>query len=105
MSAWRRYEILLPLRFNDGKAVPEDLLGDTLLELEQKFEAISWETQIIRGAWQQAGRSYRDDLMRVFVDVPDTSENREFFLRFKERAKLKFQQLEVWLTSYAIDIL
>ena len=25
----RRYEILLPLRFNDGQAVPDDLIADT----------------------------------------------------------------------------
>jgi hypothetical protein len=50
MSASRRYEILLPLRFNDGQQVPEELLSDALVELEQKFEAVSWETQIIRGA-------------------------------------------------------
>src|SRR5438270_10966840 len=83
MSASRRYEILLPLRFNDGRPVPEELLGEALVQLEQQFEAVSWETQIIRGAWQRAGQSYRDELMRVFVDVPDLPENREFFLQFE----------------------
>ena len=48
MSASRRYEILLPLRLNDGQPVPEEWLGDALTE---NFEAVSWETQIIRGAW------------------------------------------------------
>jgi hypothetical protein len=105
MSASRRYEILLPLQFNDGQPVPEDYLGEALSELEQKFQAVSWETQIIRGAWQQRGRSYRDDLMRVFVDVADTAENREFFLSFKQKMKVKFQQLDIWLTSYSIDVL
>jgi len=105
MSASRRYEILLPLRFNDGTPVPEGFLGDALSELEQRFQAVSWETQIIRGAWQQGGRSYKDDLMRTFVDVSDTAENREFFLQFKQRMKTKFQQLDIWLTSYAIEVL
>ena len=105
MSEWRRYEILLPLRFNDGTAVPEELLGGALFELDEKFGAVSWETQIIRGAWQKAGRYYRDDLMRVFVDVTDTPDNRQFFLDYKEELKRKFQQLEIWLTSYSIDIL
>jgi hypothetical protein len=31
----RRYEILLPLRFNDGEPMPDDLVADTLLELVQ----------------------------------------------------------------------
>ena len=43
----RRFEILLPLRFNDGRAVPEDLLAGTLLELESRFGAVSCETQTI----------------------------------------------------------
>ncbi len=105
MSAWRRYEILLPLRFNDGGAVPEELLGGVLLELDERFGAVSWETQIIRGAWQKGSRHYRDDLMRVFVDVPDTPQNRQFFLGYKEEIKRKFRQLEIWLTSYRIEVL
>jgi hypothetical protein len=49
MSALRRYEILLPLRFNDGQSVPDGLISDTLIELETRFGTVSWETQIIRG--------------------------------------------------------
>ncbi len=37
----RRYEILLPLRFNDGQPVLDDLVGYTLLELEQRFGGVS----------------------------------------------------------------
>ena len=94
MSASRRYEILLPLRFNDGQPVPEEFLGEVLEGLEHAFQAVSWETQIIRGLWQKAGRSYRDELIRIFVDLPDVPENREFFLRFRERMKVKFGQLD-----------
>jgi hypothetical protein len=43
----RRYEILLPLRFNDGQPVPDDLVADNLLELEQQFGVVSSETQTI----------------------------------------------------------
>jgi hypothetical protein len=51
-SAFRRFEILLPLRFNDGSAVPDEIIADTLLELEQRFGAVSSETQTIRGLWR-----------------------------------------------------
>lgn len=47
----RRFEVLLPLRFNDGRSVPEDLLTDTLIELESRFGAVFCETQTIRGLW------------------------------------------------------
>jgi len=62
--AFRRFEILLPLRFNDGRPVPEDLVGDTLLELRQRFGAVSAETQTIRGLWEHKEQVYRDELVR-----------------------------------------
>jgi hypothetical protein len=47
---FRRFEILLPLRFNDGQSVPDELIADTLLELREQFGAVSCETQTIRGS-------------------------------------------------------
>lgn len=101
----RRYEILLPLRFNSGQPVPDGLIAETVLELRQQFGAVSSETQVIQGQWQQEGELFRDELVRIFVDVEDTPENRSFFLALKERLKSKFQQLEIWLTSHVIDVL
>lgn len=101
----RRFEVLLPLRFNDGSAVSDDAIADTLLELEQRFGAVSCETQAIRGQWRHQGLSYRDDLIRVFVDVPDEPENREYFIECKERLKSRFQQLDIWMTTYLIEVL
>jgi hypothetical protein len=92
---FRRYEILLPLRFNDGNAVPDDLIGETLLELEERFGAVSFESQTIRCQWTHQGQHYRDDLMRVFADVVDSPENRQFFGEFKERLKARFRQLDI----------
>ncbi len=104
-SSSRRFEILLPLRFNNGQAVPDELVGETLLELRQQFGAVSSETQIIRGLWQHEGESYRDELVRVFVDVPDVAESRQFFVDFKERLKARFQQIDIWMTTYPIEVL
>ncbi len=101
----RRFEVLLPLRFNDGTAVPDEAIADTLLELEQRFGAVSCETQTIRGQWRHAGQSYRDDLIRVFVDVADEPESRQFFVEYKERLKARFRQLDIWMTTYLIEVL
>jgi hypothetical protein len=84
---FRRYELLLPTQFNDGSRIPSDLIADTLLELEEQFTAVSSETQLIQGRWRHENEVYRDELIRAFVDVPDTSENRQFFVDFKERLK------------------
>lgn len=104
-SAFRRFEILLPLRFNDGQPVPQDLIGETLVELELRFGAVSSETQTIQGLWRHQGQSYRDDLTRVFVDVPDTSESLVFFRNFKETLKLRFRQIDIWMTTYPVAVI
>jgi len=101
----RRYEILLPLRFNDGSPVPDELIGETILALRDRFGAVSLETQTIRGVWQHSGQTYRDDLARLFVDVLDTGENRDWFRQFKERLKVEFRQLEIWIVTHPIEIL
>jgi len=101
----RRYELLLPRRFNDGENVPDALIADTLVELEQRFGAVSSETQVIRGQWRHEGQSYRDELVRVFVDVADAPENREFFVAYKDQLKGRFRQLDIWMTTYLIEVI
>jgi hypothetical protein len=101
----RRFEILLPLRFNDGQRVGDEIIADLLLQLERQFGAVSSETQTIRGLWQHEGQSYRDDLVRVFVDAPDSPETRRFFIEFKEVLKTQLKQIDIWMTTYPIEVL
>ena len=103
MSSLRHYEILLPLKFNDGQPVPWEIVGDTLKELRQRFGAVSFESQTIVGIWQFQGIEYRDELVRVFVDVEEEPENREFFKTYKEQLKSRFRQHEIWMTAHSID--
>ncbi len=84
MSLRRRYEILLPLQFNDNRAVPEALLLRTVEELEGRFRSVSWETQVVRGIWQHEGVVFRDNNTRLVLDVEDSPENRAFFVALKE---------------------
>jgi hypothetical protein len=105
MNSLRRYEILLPLLFNDGKAVPEQLLVETFNELRDRFGAASWETQTLRGSWKHEGIAYQDNLTRFFVDVADTSEHRQFFVQYKNRLKARFDQIDIWITSHPLDVI
>jgi hypothetical protein len=91
-STLRRYEFLLPRRFNDSQPVP-------------RFGAVSSELQGIRGQWRHEGQGYRDELIRVFVDVADTTEHREFFVAYKETLKARFRQLDIWMTTYLIEVI
>jgi hypothetical protein len=99
----RRYEIFLPLRFNDGRPVPAELGAEVFLQLRMRFGAASCETQVIRGVWQQGETIFRDELTRMFVDVSDTPEHAEFFTQFKEQLKERFKQIEIWITTYPVE--
>ena len=105
MSNLRRYEILIPLKFNDGQPVLWTLIGDTLVELRRRFGAVTWETQIIRGIWQHQDTEFHDELVRVLIDVPDHAENRKFFSALKEQLKARFRQHEIWMTTHLIEVI
>ena len=103
-SKWRRYEVLLPTTFNDGREVPPDWLADALLEIVERFGAASYETQPIEGHWRHAGVTYRDTLVKLVVDVRDSKYNRVWLKAFRDRWKAKLEQIDIWLVSYRIDI-
>lgn len=103
-SNWRRFEVLLPLRFNDGREVPGESLAEAVLEIADHFGAVSYETQTIEGHWRQSGVAYRDDLVRLVVDLPDEISNRRWMRQFKDRWKDRLEQLELWMVSYRITV-
>ncbi len=103
-NSWRRFEVLLPLRFNDSRDVPAEWLAEAVLEVADRFGAASYETQKVEGHWRHGGAIYRDDLVRLVVDVPDTDEHRGWMREFKARWKVKLEQLELWVVSYPIEI-
>jgi hypothetical protein len=103
-SRWRRFEVMLPLQFNDGRTVPPEWIAEAALEIVEQFGAVSYESQKVEGHWRHAGVLYKDDLVRLVVDLPDTSPNRAWMKKFKKRWKRRLEQLELWLISYRIDI-
>jgi hypothetical protein len=42
-SRWRRFEVLLPLQFNDGRDVPAEWLAEAVFEIVDHFGAASYE--------------------------------------------------------------
>ncbi len=103
-SSWRRYEVLLPLQYNDGRAVPAEWLAEAVLDVVDHFGAASYETQKVEGHWRHGGVVYRDDLVRIVVDIPDLAKNRQWMKRFKKRWKDRLEQLDLWVISYRIDL-
>ncbi len=103
-SKWRRFEVLLPLKRNDGRAIPDSWLGEAVREIVTRFGGVSFETQVIRGYWKRRRVTYQDELVRIVVDTPDTVKNRKWMKQFKIRWKLRTEQVEVWVVSHPIEI-
>ena len=103
-SKWRRFEVLLPLQFNGARDVPPEWLAEAVLQIVDHFGAASYETQKVEGHWRQGGVVYRDNLVKVIVDVPDTVKNRTWMRQFKGRWKTRFEQLELWMVSYQVQV-
>ncbi len=103
-SKWRRFEVLLPLQFNDGRDVPTEWLAEAVLEVVAHFGAASYETQKLEGHWRHGGVLYRDNLVRLVADVPDTAENRQWMKEFKGRWQTRLEKLELWMVSHPIDV-
>jgi len=103
-SKLRRFEILLPLQFNDGRDIPPEWLAEAVLEIVENFGAASYETQKVEGHWRHQGILYRDNLVKIVIDASDEEANREWMREYKARWKAKLEQLELWLVSYTIDV-
>ena len=54
----RRYEILLPIRFNDGRPVSGELLEQTREELMARFSAVQMQPHTVLGLWVYEGSRY-----------------------------------------------
>jgi len=99
-----RFEILLPLYYNDGRQIePEQFLA-TDDELVGFFSATSTDTVTVRGHWKYQSALYSDQLVRVRIDVDDNPENWEAMRRVKESLKGRFDQLDIWITAHRIEI-
>jgi hypothetical protein len=100
----RRYEILLPLQHNDGRLVSDEILEQTREELLEQFDGVSVLPGSVRGFWVFQGVRYEDASARVIVDVEDTEDHRLFFRDFKEKLKQRFEQIEIYIASYLIEL-
>jgi hypothetical protein len=103
----RRYEILLPAEFNDGRLVADACplcLPDSLTEVFETFGAFTFRPDAALGSWTASGHRYDDRLFSVIVDVEDTAEHRAWIAHLKSHLRRRLEQLEIYVTSYPIEL-
>ena len=100
-----RYEVLLPLKYNDGGDIEPEKLLRTKQELAERFGALTVDPYPVQGVWNRQGTPYQDVLLKYVVDVEDdTQEVQVFFRNFKGLLKSRFRQFDIWIVAYPIRV-
>jgi hypothetical protein len=100
----KRFEILLPLNYNDGTKIEAEKFDQIAEELSERFGGITQDTVRITGTWKYGGLRYRDELLRIRIDTNDP-ESLAFFTAHKEFWKERFQQIDIWITVHEVDVI
>ncbi len=96
-----RYEIHLPIKFNDGSPVPDGLFLEVREELIEKFGGFTSSPpgSPAVGWWKDpndpTGIVYRDDIYIYWVTTIQDED--EFFKEYKKVLAVRFKQVEVWI--------
>jgi hypothetical protein len=99
-----RFEILLPLFYNDGRPIEPEKFVQTDDEVVARFGAVSTDSVTVRGLWFYESTLYQDQLLRSRVDVEDSPENWQSMRDLKESLKVRFVQLDIWITAHRIEV-
>jgi hypothetical protein len=102
--SFRRYELTLPTRYNDGTPVEPEKFLLVRRELAARFGALTFHPQPMEGEWTHEGLRYTDINVRIEVVVEDTDENTRFFSALKQTLKQRFRQLDIWILSSEVRI-
>jgi len=65
----------------------------------------STDAVLVSGRWMYQSTHYEDKLIRMRVDGKDLPAHWGFFRAYKEVLKQRFEQEDIWITAYGIDVI
>ena len=103
----RRYEIYLPLFYNDGREIEPEKFDQIERELVERFGGVtSVQRQFpLRGVWRGQQKTYLDLIMIFTVLDFSGTDVQDFFASYKEALKSRFCQEEVLVTMHELTVL
>jgi uncharacterized protein YneF (UPF0154 family) len=90
-----KVEILVPIFYNNGTNVEAEKYRILFEELVKQFSAVSSEdNNVINGYWinPQNNKAYADKNKVYWIIVPDTEENRQYFVNLQNKLESLFKQ-------------
>lgn len=103
----RKYEIYLPLKYNDGKAIESEKITAVWDELADVFGGVTVSSLSApyQGRWKYGGVEYLDDIIKVEVVSANDRAAKTFFKESKERLKQSLRQIDILITTHGIQVI
>ena len=101
----KRFEILLPLNYNDGGLIEPAKYLVTHREILEPFGATTIDSIQALGTWMYLGTLYQDRPLRIGIDSPNAEDVLAFMRTYKEILKTRFRQIDIWIAAHDIEII
>jgi hypothetical protein len=105
----QRYDIFLPLRYNDGREIESEKFIQLQDELIEQFNGVTSvkQTNPLQGIWQYQSQRYTDEIIIVTTLDFDylQSQSEGFFVGLKEELKMRFEQLDILILAQTVTVI
>jgi hypothetical protein len=101
----KKYEIYLPLKYNDGTEIEPEKLKQIRERLVAVFGAITVSslTAPFQGTWRYGGVEFVDDIIRFEIITEQDFRANLFFKNFKQQLKRTLRQFDILITVQNIE--
>ena len=96
----KKYEIYLPLKYNDGKKIESEKLKEIRQQLMAVFGGITVSSMSApyEGTWRYAGVEFNDNIFRIEIITTEDLDSLRFFKNLKRQLKRTLRQLDILIT-------
>jgi hypothetical protein len=103
----KKYEIYLPLKYNDGREIETEKIKQIREESIAGFGALTVSSQAApyQGRWKYGGVEFVDDIIKIEIVTVGDRKTERFFKRFKEHLKQFLSQIDILITVQDIRTL
>jgi hypothetical protein len=96
-----RVQLLLPLSYDDGGAIPRRTLAEVRRELTERFGGVTaYGRAPAQGWWRRGERTRRDDI--VVVEVMVARVDASWWRRYRRRLERTLRQRELVIRSHRV---
>jgi hypothetical protein len=101
----KKYEIYLPLKYNDGTEIEPEKLKQIRQRLVSVFGAVTVSSLSapFQGTWRYGGVEFVDDIVRFEIIAEQEFHSNLFFKNFKEQLKRTLRQFDILITVQNIE--